>query len=36
MKFNLIALDEDDRDVYINVNFNAWNPKDPNFKMTKN
>lgn len=27
--------DEDDRDIYITGNFNAWNPKDPNFKMTK-
>lgn len=35
MKFNLMTLDEDDRDVYITGNFNAWNPKDPNFKMTK-
>ncbi|SKB74358.1 Predicted hydrolase of the alpha/beta superfamily [Soonwooa buanensis] len=30
-----MTLDEDDRDVYITGNFNAWNPKDPNFKMTK-
>ncbi len=35
MKFNLMTLDEDDRDVYITGNFNAWNPKDPNFKMIK-
>jgi len=35
MKFNLMTLDEDDRDVYITGNFNAWDPKDPNFKMTK-
>lgn len=34
MKFNLKTNDEDERPVYITGNFNAWNPRDPRYKLS--
>lgn len=34
MKFNLKTNDEDERPIYITGNFNAWNPKDPQYKLS--
>lgn len=33
MKFNLKTNDDDERPVYITGNFNAWNPRDPLYKL---
>lgn len=34
MKFSLKTNDEDERPVYITGNFNAWNPRDPYYKLS--
>jgi len=34
MKFNLKTNDEDERPIYITGNFNAWNPRDPQYKLS--
>jgi predicted alpha/beta superfamily hydrolase len=36
MIFNVTTTDKDERPVYITGNFNKWNPRDPNFQLTKN
>ncbi len=35
MKFTLLTEENDARKVYITGNFNAWNPKDPQFLLTQ-
>ncbi len=35
MKFQLESLSNDERDIYITGNFNAWNPKDPRFILNR-